>query len=42
MFYAGSIMAVVSGINYVVKNKHVLLDKAPEAEEAEEVTAVEE
>ena len=47
VFYAGSIMAVVSGINYVVKNKHVLLDKEPEAEEiqvveAEEVTAVEE
>ena len=47
VFYAGSIMAVVSGINYVVKNKHVLLDKEPETEavqevEAEEVTAVEE
>ena len=50
VFYAGSIMAVVSGINYVVKNKHVLLDKEHEAEmaeeiqaeEAEEVTAVEE
>lgn len=47
VFYAGSIMAVVSGINYVVKNKHVLLDKEPEAEmaeeiQAEEVTAVEE
>ena len=50
VFYAGSIMAVVSGINYAVKNKHVLLDKEHEAEmaeeiqaeEAEEVTAVEE
>ncbi len=47
VFYAGSIMAVVSGINYVVKNKHVLLDKEPETEavqevEAEEVTADEE
>lgn len=41
VFYAGSIMAVVSGINYVVKNKHVLLDKAPEVEEAEEIQAVE-
>lgn len=29
-FYAGGIMAVVSGVNYVVKNKHVLLDKQPE------------
>jgi CDP-diacylglycerol--glycerol-3-phosphate 3-phosphatidyltransferase len=41
VFYAGSIMAVVSGINYVVKNKHVLLDKEPEAETAEEIQAVE-
>ncbi|MBO5777924.1 MAG: CDP-diacylglycerol--glycerol-3-phosphate 3-phosphatidyltransferase [Clostridia bacterium] len=41
VFYAGSIMAVVSGINYVVKNKHVLLDKEPEAEMAEEIQAAE-
>ena len=41
VFYAGSIMAVVSGINYVVKNKHVLLDKAPEVKIAEEIQAVE-
>ena len=41
VFYAGSIMAVVSGINYVVKNKHVLLDKEPEAEDVEEIQAVE-
>ena len=32
-FYAGGIMAVVSGVNYVVKNKHVLLDKQPEVKE---------
>ena len=41
VFYAGSIMAVVSGINYVVKNKRVLLDKAPEVKIAEEIQAVE-
>ncbi|MBO5982535.1 MAG: CDP-diacylglycerol--glycerol-3-phosphate 3-phosphatidyltransferase [Clostridia bacterium] len=41
VFYAGSIMAVVSGVNYVVKNKHVLLDKEPETEMAEEIQAVE-
>ena len=41
VFYAGSIMAVVSGINYVVKNQHVLLDKAPEVKIAEEIQAVE-
>ncbi|MBR7162893.1 MAG: CDP-diacylglycerol--glycerol-3-phosphate 3-phosphatidyltransferase [Clostridia bacterium] len=48
-FYAGAIMAVISGVNYIVKNKHVLLDKQPEdapseqAEvEAEDVVAVNE
>ena len=41
VFYAGSIMAVVSGINYVVKNKHVLLDEEPKADVAEEAIAVE-
>ncbi len=41
-FYAGSIMAVVSGVNYIVKNKHVLLDKQPEevVETVEEAEAV--
>ena len=29
-FYAGGIMAILSGVNYIVKNKHVLLDKQPE------------
>ena len=46
-FYAGGIMAVVSGVNYVVKNKHVLLDKQPEVkvevkEEINETAEVEE
>jgi CDP-diacylglycerol--glycerol-3-phosphate 3-phosphatidyltransferase len=42
-FYAGSIMAVVSGVNYIVKNKHVLLDKQPEeVEETVEEADVEE
>ena len=33
LYYAGGFMAVLSGVNYVVKNKHVLQDKAPETTE---------
>ena len=35
-FYAGAIMAVISGVNYIVKNKHVLLDKQPEEAPSEQ------
>lgn len=44
-FYAGSVMAIISGVNYIVKNKHVLLDKQPEEVEEtidEETVAIDE
>ena len=36
MFYVGAILAVYSGINYVVKNKHVLKQDDEQSEEKSE------
>lgn len=40
LFYLGGIMTVVSGMNYILKNKQVFADE-PKKEEAEEITAEE-
>ena len=37
VYYAGAVMTVVSGLNYILKNKSVLVDE-PKKEEVEEAT----
>ncbi|MBQ9107523.1 MAG: CDP-diacylglycerol--glycerol-3-phosphate 3-phosphatidyltransferase [Clostridia bacterium] len=37
VYYAGAVMTVVSGLNYILKNKSVLVDE-PKMEEVEETT----
>ena len=37
VYYAGAVMTVVSGLNYILKNKSVLVDE-PKKEEVEEDT----
>ena len=44
IFYLGAVMTVVSGVNYLVKNKHVLADpekkeQAPAAADVKEAAA---
>ena len=36
IFYIGAVLAIYSGINYLVKNRHVFLDKDKEEEKKEE------